>query len=224
MTDTFGAAFGRLVKRKRAEKKMTQAQLACALYPNLDPDEAEKRKGDISKLENGKVPNPTTVTVQKLATALEISDDDLDALQRRAQMSPSEELDNVSILDRDQMELLASRFEIETPHTLSDAAIRDLLTKKAEEYRALKAEVDVIDDSLKRLSNLKAAAQEAVARVDLEEVEKLLALVQATELEEAAKTAELRANNALLRGKVEQAFHLLRSTADGFQGLSRMSA
>ena len=52
MFDTFGAAFGRLVKRKRAEKRMTQGQLAVALYPNLEPHEAEARKGDISKLEN----------------------------------------------------------------------------------------------------------------------------------------------------------------------------
>ena len=44
--------------------RMTQGQLASALYPNLTPEDAEKRKGDISKLETGKVPNPTTVTIQ----------------------------------------------------------------------------------------------------------------------------------------------------------------
>ena len=216
MIDTFGAAFGRLVKRKRAEKKLTQAQLAAALYLNLDPEEAEKRKGDISKLENGKVPNPTTQTIQKLANALDISEDDLDALQRRVQMSPSEKLDNVAVLDRDQLELLAGRFEIEKPHALSDPDLRDLLTKKAEEYRALKEEVDAIDDGLKRLSNLKTAAADAIARIDLDEVEELLSRVQEVELEEAAKTAELRANNALLRGKVEQAYQLLSAAADSF--------
>ena len=216
MTDTFGAAFGRLIKRKRAEMRMTQAQLACALYPNLSAEEAEKRKGDISKLENGKVSNPTTQTIKRLADALDISDDELDALERRVQMSASDQLDNVSALDRDQLELLAGRFDIEKPHTLSDATLRDLLTQKAEEYRALKTEVDNIDDGMQRLSNLKAAALGATDRVDLEEVEELLSRVQEVELEEAAKTAELRADNALLRGKAEQAFEILSTAADSF--------
>jgi len=90
------------------------------------------------------------------------------------------------------------------------------LTHKAEEYRALKAEVDTINEDMKRLANLKAAAQDAIARVDLDEVEALLSMVQETELEEAAKTAELRANNALLRGNVDQAFNLLESAANSF--------
>ncbi len=192
MSNTFGAAFGRLIKRKRAEQRMTKAQLACALYPNLPVEEAEKRKGDISKHETGKVPNPTAQTIKRPSDALDITDDDLDALQKRAQMSPGDQLDNVGALDRDQLERLAGRFGIDKPHTLSDAELRDLLTKKAEEYCALKSEVNAIEDGLKRLSNLKAAAQDAIARVDLEEVEELLSRVQEVELEEAAKTAALR--------------------------------
>ena len=40
--------------------------------------------------------------------------------------------------------------------------------------------------------------------------------MQEVELEEAAKTAELRANNALLRGRVEQAYRILNAAADSF--------
>ena len=86
--------------------------------------------------------------------------------------------------------------------------VLQFLTHKAEEYRALKAEADTINEDMKRLANLKSAAQDAIARVDLDEVERILSIVQETELEEAAKTAELRANNALLRGNVDQAFNL----------------
>lgn len=39
------------------------------------------------------------------------------------------------------------------------------------------------------------------------------------ELEEAAKTAELRANNALLRGKVEQAYHIYCAAAESFAAI-----
>ena len=94
--------------------------------------------------------------------------------------------------------------------------VLQFLTHKAEEYRALKAEADTINEDMKRLANLKSAAQDAIARVDLDEVERILSIVQETELEEAAKTAELRANNALLRGNVGQAFDLLESAANSF--------
>ena len=66
------------------------------------------------------------------------------------------------------------------------------------------------------LPDLKAAAKDAIDRGDLEEVETLLARVQEVELEEAAKSAELRADNALLRGRVEQAYTLLSVAADSF--------
>lgn len=96
------------------------------------------------------------------------------------------------------------------------AALTNFLQKKAAEYHALKSEVDAIDPGLKRLANLKTAAQDAIARVALEEVEELLEQVQTAELEEAAKTAELRAENALLRGRVDQAYALLCHAADSF--------
>ncbi len=128
----------------------------------------------------------------------------------------AEKLDNLAAAGRDLMEALAARFQIPDAFDLSDAALRAELEKKAQDYRALKREVDAIDPAMKRLSNLKAAAQDAIARVDLEEVENLLLLVQTTELEEAAKTAELRADNALLRGKVEDAYRILSAAADSF--------
>ena len=125
-------------------------------------------------------------------------------------------LEDITTASRDQLEALASRFEVEAVFEKSDADLRQLLTNKATEYRALKAEVDAIPDAMKHLSNLKAAAQDAIARVDLDEVEHLMTLVHTTELEEAAKSAEIRANNALLRENVEHAFTLLRSAADSF--------
>ncbi|MEP6065654.1 MAG: hypothetical protein ABJ246_07450 [Paracoccaceae bacterium] len=108
-------------------------------------------------------------------------------------------------------------------HDIKDQpSLKLFLTHKAEEYVALKTEVDSIEDGLKRLSNLKAAAQDAIARVNLEEVEDLLSRVQEVELEEAAKTAELRAQNALLRGNVDQAYRLFCASADSFAAIDRV--
>ncbi len=205
-----------MVKRKRAAAKLTQGQLACALYPNLAEEEAEKRKGDISKLENGRTHNPTTQTIQRIADAVGISGGEIDALHRRVQMSASEQLDHIPVLDRDALELLASRFDIPQPHAMTDAALQQELTKRAEDYRRYKAEVDGIDERYRSLSNLKAAAQDAINRIDLPEVDRLLELVHETELEEAARTAELRADNALLRGDPVRAAAILSSAADSF--------
>ena len=135
---------------------------------------------------------------------------------RQSRLSAAQ-LDHIPTLSREELENIATRFEIAGVFDRSDADLRHLLTQKATEYRALKAEVDGIEDGLKRLSNLKAAAQDAIARIDLEEVEEILSRVQEVEKEEAAKTAELRAENALLRGKVNQAYALYCDAADSFK-------
>lgn len=117
---------------------------------------------------------------------------------------------------RDQLEALAARFEIERVFALDDAALRDLLEKKAEEYRSFKAQIDAIDDRIAGLGNLKLAARAAADKPDLEEVERLLLMVHEAELDIAWQTASLRVDNALLRGRVDEAFHILGAAADAF--------
>ncbi len=82
----------------------------------------------------------------------------------------AQQLDNLSTLPRDTLELLASRFEIATPHVLSDFDLQSVLTKKAEEYRSYRALIDGLDDRVAAIANLKGAAQDAAERLDFEEV------------------------------------------------------
>ena len=220
-SDSFGAAFGRLMKRKRAEMRITQGQLAAMIYPDIE-NAAETRKGDISKLENGKVANPNTNTISKIAKALGITDEEIDTLHKQAQMSPAEQLDNLGTLPRDTLELLASRFEIETPHALSDYDLQSVLTKKAEEYRGYRALVDGLDERVAAISNLKGAAQDAAERLDFAQVEELLSQVDKVETEIAAETKQARAANALLRGRVQQAYDLLTVAADSFASIDAL--
>ncbi len=206
-----GIAYGALVKRKRGEKRLTQETLAGDVFGD------STRKGDISRIENGKI-TPQEATIQKINAALGISAAEMEPIRQARPIA--EQLDRIPGLSLEDLQNLAARFGVDDTFDNTNAdLLRRLLTEKAKEYRALRKEVDAIDESMKRLSNLKAAAQDAIARVDLEEVENLLLLVQATELEEAAKTAELRADNALLRGKVEDAYRILSAAADSFAGV-----
>ncbi len=99
------------------------------------------------------------------------------------------------------------------------ATLVEFLTNKAEEYRSYRAEIEAIDDRALGLSALKAAALAAAERLDFDAVEARLADVQAAELDIAADTAELRARNALLRGRVEQAHRLVSAAADSFAAI-----
>jgi tetratricopeptide (TPR) repeat protein len=207
--------FAALIKRKRGEARLTQETLALDVFGDA------ARKADISRLENARVPNPQEATIQKLCKALNISTAEMEPLR---QSRPSAaQLDNIPSLSREALQNLAARFNIDDCFELPDEDLRKQLTLRADEFRALKAEVDSIPDTMRNLANLKAAAQDAIDRVDLAEVENLMAIVHETELEEAAKSAEIRANTALLRGKVEDAFRYLSAAADSFAAVDPTS-
>lgn len=102
------------------------------------------------------------------------------------------------------------------------AALLEYLTQKAEEYRRYRDQIARLDDRVAAIANLKGAAQDAADRLDFDEVEELLARVDEVETGIAAETKEARAANALLRGRVEQAFDILSAAAEGFRGIDRL--
>ncbi|MCA3443301.1 MAG: hypothetical protein INF52_07985 [Rhodobacter sp.] len=112
---------------------------------------------------------------------------------------------------------LAERFG--EPDLATKPALVNFLTKKAEEYRTYRVQIDALDERIAGLGNLKAAAQGAADRLDFDEVEELLSRVHEVETDIAAKTAEARAANALLRGQANQAYRLLSAAADSFAGI-----
>ncbi|WP_273508084.1 helix-turn-helix domain-containing protein, partial [Planktotalea frisia] len=60
-------ALGALIRAKRGQAKITQETLALDVFGD------STRKGDISRIENGKV-TPQEATLQKLCDALSISE------------------------------------------------------------------------------------------------------------------------------------------------------
>ena len=63
-----GRKFGSLVKRRRGVESLTQQQLAVLAFGD------EGRKARISELENGRVPNPQSKTVDALLVSLNFSE------------------------------------------------------------------------------------------------------------------------------------------------------
>ncbi len=125
-------------------------------------------------------------------------------------------LDSLTETNRDQLEAIATRFEIANVFGLTDRKLRAEIFLKADDFRRYRIQIENIDERSVELSKIKVAATRAAEQMDFEEVENLLSQVLVTELGVAAETAELRAQNALLRGKIDQAFVLLSSTADSF--------
>ncbi|WP_143104156.1 helix-turn-helix domain-containing protein [Poseidonocella sedimentorum] len=195
------------MKRKRGEKRLTQETLAEDVFGDAG------RKGDISRIENGKV-TPQEATIQKLCTALDISNAELAPI--RMARPDARQLDQIPTLSRDELELLAGRFRVADAVDKSDAELRELLDNKAAEYRDYKAQIDGLDERVAAIANLKGAAQDAAERLNFDEVEDLLSRVDEVETEIAAETKVARARNALMQGKVERAYEILSAAADSF--------
>ncbi|MBB96311.1 MAG: hypothetical protein CML68_17170 [Rhodobacteraceae bacterium] len=233
---SFGELLGSEICEAREALGWTQLVLAEKAFEEENPDTWDQYVRRIGDYENGRVKRPQVKVYQplcdvlgitrrrigelkaKAADAKSVSDYDIAAL-RAEKGSLEQALSDLRTLSRSQLETLAGRFEYARAYDATDGALIEFLTEKARDYRALKAEVNAIEDGLKRLSNLKSAARAAIDAGDLDEVEEILSRVQEVELDEAAKTAELRANNALLRGRTEQAFRILSAAADSFAAI-----
>lgn len=125
-------------------------------------------------------------------------------------------LKHLKRMSRDQLEALATRFEIDAVYNLTEPQLRDMLEDKAHEYRALSAQIDALDDRVADIANIKRDVQEAAARLDFDEVETLLSHIDGVETEIAAETKVARAQNALLRNRPKDAFQILSAAADSF--------
>jgi tetratricopeptide (TPR) repeat protein len=96
---SFGRRFGALVRRKRGEQAWSQENLAEAALG--DP----ARKGMISQLENGRVRNPQQRTVERIAEALAISDEEVDACRSVSEQSTPRTVQTISKPSENMAEL-----------------------------------------------------------------------------------------------------------------------
>lgn len=213
--NAFGARFGRLVRSYRDDLGLSVRDLAVNVWND------EGRKASISRLENGHVANPAARTVQRLAHALDIPQQEIDDLRAPPPPSLPSQLEGLSNARRDQLEALASRFEIDNVFERSDAELRSLLDEKASEYRIYKRRLDELDGRVKELAEIKAAAREAAAQLDFDGYESLLRQVDESYSEMVVRAKEARARNALLRGRANEAYDGFVSAAETWRSLDK---
>lgn len=117
----------------------------------------------------------------------------------------AERLDHLA---RPEMVVLADRFEIERVHALSDADLRAVLEKRAEDHRNLREQIAAMQDRGLRTGNVLAKVESALGRLDLAAADMLLATEP---LEQDTRIMQARADLALLRGRTDEAFAILES-------------
>jgi transcriptional regulator with XRE-family HTH domain len=210
--NAFGVRFGRIVRSYRDDLGLSVRDLAIQVWND------EGRKASVSRLENGHVANPAARTVQRLAHALDIPQEEIDKLREPSTDLPSQ-LEGLSHARRDQLEALASRFEIDRVYERTDEELRALLDDKASEYRVYKRRLDELDGHLRGLADIKAAARDAAAKLDFDRYETLLEQIDESYSEMAVRAKEARARNALLRGRVDEAFEGFVSAAETWRSL-----
>ncbi|UYV38959.1 hypothetical protein N4R57_08075 [Rhodobacteraceae bacterium D3-12] len=118
-------------------------------------------------------------------------------------------------------DLIALAHRFGAPPDADPATLIDFLTDKAREYADYRDQIDSLDDRVSAVADLKRDALSAAERLDFDAVEEILSQVTTTEATIFAETALARAQNALMRGRAEQAFTLMSAAADAFGAVDR---
>lgn len=222
-------AFGTLVKQRRKELGWSQEALAAEVFCRSE------RKGDVSLVESGKA-NSTPETIRNFCTVLRIGATDLEGLAeilrfntdydhevleslRVRNGSLAAALENRERANRDQLIALSAQFGWKANSIPSESELRSFLDAKTLEYHSYRQLIESIDDRTLGLGNLKAAARDAAERFDFASVEEFLSRIDEVQTELAAEGKELRAANALLQGRVEDACRHFCSAAASFGGI-----
>lgn len=207
----FGPRFGKLVRAYRDDLGMSARDLAVRVWDDAG------RKASISRLENGHVLRPEAKTIQAIAYALDIPPDEIETLRLSKAIPPPAlpaHLESMARTGRDQLEALASRFEIGRVYDRSDDELRKLLEWKAQEYRAYRSVLDGADSLILIDGETRQLAKNAASSLDFDALEGLLASMDNAQSRLSAEIKEKRAANALLRGRVTDAFRILTSAAE----------
>lgn len=230
MTNTrFGVEFGLLVKRRRAERDLSQDQLAAILWPEKAGPKDHPNKPQLSGLETGKTPNPQEKTVLALCEALGIREDEVNALRLAPPPDPHRIADFLKDTEKrslEELQNLARRFGEEAPQDRSRTWLLSFLGQKAEDIANLSRKIAALEGQSEGIDNVCAAARAAIDEGRLGEARRLIDDAHDLRrddlrrvIEGNARLSEVTAEIDLIEGKVEAAFTLFSATADSFAAI-----
>ncbi|EAR51131.1 hypothetical protein OG2516_18215 [Oceanicola granulosus HTCC2516] len=213
-SQTFGARFGRLVRSYREDLGLSLRDLAVRAWDD------EGRKATISRLENGRVERPAARTVMLIAHALDIPQSEIDNLREPTQplaANLADYIENLSHRNRDQLEVLAARFEIDNVYDRPSSELRELLERKAEEFRSYRRKVGTIDLRQAEVDAARAAASAAAQEMDFAASARHLRRADRLQTTLAIEIKEMRATQALMQGQVDGAVAIFEAAAESLR-------
>jgi len=209
MQRTFGQAFGELVRTRRGQEGLTQKELAIRAFD----DESKVRR--INDLETGAVNRPHAKTVDALAVALDIREEELANCRLNKMFTPDEETEIG--LSRQLMENLAQRFDHENPNA-SDGELFEFLKGKADELKLLQDRLRKIDGLTKSIQNQIGAANDAIEAGRIDEADEILAAAEEIQQEERTlKEIEAQSNIRFARGDAALFSHQRSAAAEHYK-------
>ena len=240
MTNTFNPdprKFGKLIKMKREAKCWNQSNLAELALNNAD------RKSAVSDIETGKK-KLTTKDVRKFLTALGAPQEEIDywlgntplnteKLQEKLcslkdkNSSLEDAIKQIKTTNRDGLELLARRFDLKIADNISEYDLRQLLTKQAEQFQKLKAEVEALRRKYPQLDNIISDALATLEKGDTAAVRKMVRQARNVlrdahlldGLKQDADLVHVDAQALITEGDVQQAYDILTAAADSFASI-----
>ncbi|WP_422040011.1 hypothetical protein [Roseibium sp.] len=139
----------------------------------------------------------------------------------------AERLDDLEEQTRGTLDLLAYHFGQKDPEAMSLQDVRGFLNKKAQDYHALKEEVEALRGTLASEDDAFADVDKAIERLDLDEANRLLSDLRETAtaslqapLERNARILEAQARVAFLKGDPASAKQRLLMAADSLAVVS----
>lgn len=220
MEQTFGQAFGELLRTKRGQEGLTQKELAIRAFD----DETKVRR--INELETGAVSRPHIKTVDALVVALDISKEELAACRLNKSFTDREAAEIG--LSRQLMENLAQRFDHENPNA-PDNELFNYLKGKAQELKLLQTRLRGIEGITKSIHNQIAAANGAIEAGEFDEADELLAAAEdiqqqertLKEIETQSEIRFARGDAALFNNQRSVAAEHYRKAAEYFYGFDK---
>jgi len=199
--DNFGVLFGRLVREKRGIEGLSQDQLA---------GKSDLTKARISELENGKISNPHTKTVDALCVALGITREERAACYSSllTQLPPA------------ALQRLALQFGAAMPDA-TEEELEAFLTRKADDLNDLRVRIREFTDISGRILDLMNAADKALEEGDFDAADEILKKAEDAQLEAITVPAlKTQARLRIERGNAALVMSNITKATDFFEHAS----